>query len=756
MVDMELFGIDAFEPRKFWIEENLQAALQLAQLGAYVFPCECEGNRKKAPCHGVYWRSESTCEEAKVRKLWSGRVAMPGIDLKKTGLLVVDCDVKRSDGISWFQEYACEHGDSLDHVPFVETPSGGRHYVFKNPLGLGNSRGLLPDKAVADIDVRGEGGYVIGTGATLIDGGGSYEANGDIFAAPVMPDWLIELLSPPRPIPKAIVSPNGPASNGHDRLTAYGRQALAEECRNLAMAGEGTRNEAANLAGFRIGRLVGGNCLTSSEAYEGLSSAALAWGISPKDKALGPRGTISRALKAGEQSPRGPDDAPLPAVEILLDGTRIDPSTGEVLEEEAGKLQPATAKPEAPAGPLPAHLLTVPGLVGDIAKFICDSSLRPQPGLALGAALTIVGTAAGRHLAGPTRSGTHLYVVGLAPTGVGKDDPLAIIPRILRAAGMGQHLGVSQFMSMPAVVRFLQYTPLSLCPMDEFGDFLRRINDRRASGFEKSIIGPLRTAWGSSFKTMIGPAWAGQASMTIESPAMSIFGVSTKEEFFNSLQSEAIANGFLNRFLLIEADTSPLEREEAVTWDIPRSVVDGLSAIHDRDPIIAAQLGQSTIAPPYDLLWWTDGAKQARKALSDKVKEWGKDDKIKEMLSRTVEIAIRLATIVTIGKPSREIDTVTMSWASDFAWESSVRMATAAGLYISDTENQAIAKTILRIAIEAGGSIKRRDLLRKLDHKYRARDLEDVLRSLLETEQLVAIDVKPVRGPAVRNYKTGS
>jgi hypothetical protein len=123
----------------------------------------------------------------------------------------------------------------------------------------------------------------------------------------------------------------------------------------------------------------------------------------------------------------------------------VETASGDLVEEATGK----SVTPSPPAShEIPAHLLAAPGLVGEIARWIVDSSSRPQPGLALGAALAIVGTAAGRKYAGPTRSGTHLYVLGLARTGAGKDHALNQINRVLNAAGMAAHIGPSQFMSL--------------------------------------------------------------------------------------------------------------------------------------------------------------------------------------------------------------------------------------------------------------------------------------------------------------------
>ena len=88
---------------------------------------------------------------------------------------------------------------------------------------------------------------------------------------------------------------------------------------------------------------------------------------------------------------------------------------------------------------MPDALTRVPGLVGRITDWITDTGPREQRGLALGAALTLVGTAAGRKFSGPTLSGTHLYILALAPTGAGKDAALKGIPRVLEAATMAAH-----------------------------------------------------------------------------------------------------------------------------------------------------------------------------------------------------------------------------------------------------------------------------------------------------------------------------
>lgn len=702
-------------------DHNLAVALDLARAGAFVFPCQSSGPNRKQPCRNVFWRSASTSDPRRVEQLWTLHPgAVPGIDMAKSGLLAVDCDRKPADGLAWLTDHAARHSDPLDG-PASDTPSGGRHIFYRNTFDPphGNGRGSLPPKQTCGIDIRGSGGFVIAPGSVFLDGG-EYVARGSIFDAPPPPQWLADLLTA-RPIQFTVTAE--PVSDS--RKAAYGQSALDDLCRELALAGPGTRSDEANRIAFRAGQLVGGGCLTFSHAKAALEAAATSWGIRPTDKALGPRGTIHRALLAGQKSPAGPDDR-MPAVVIEL-GHQRDPALPK------------------PSSELPSHLTIVPGLVGDIADWIVRTSIHPQPGLALGAALTVVGTAAGRHIAGPTKSGTHLYIVGLAPSGAGKDYPLRCIADILAEADMRQHIGPSQFISMPAVINFLARSPLSACAMDEFGSFLKRINSRKASGFEGAISGLLRTAWGSSFAAMTTPEWAGKSSETIFSPALSIFGASTAREFYESLEGADVTNGVLNRFLIIETKQRPKE-QEASREPLPEKIVTQLKAIYSRSGPLN-QLCQSQTKPNFEEIGITPEAKAIRKALVAHVHHEGDaNPSLEPFLARTAENAIRLATIRAIGQGLDQIEADDMKWARDFALWSSRVLAEGAGLYIADSDTQALSNAVRRAIVDAGGRIKRRDLLQVMRHRYRMRDLDDMIKGLSEAEIILIEKATPEGG----------
>ena len=97
--------------------------------------------------------------------------------------------------------------------------------------------------------------------------------------------------------------------------------------------------------------------------------------------------TIARAIKAGMGTPRGPSTMTLPTSRSCLGNQTTTPETGGDHRAQVRGIY--TVGPG----------LSPPGLVGEISEYINNTAIYPQPALALGAALCIVGTSAGRHMA---------------------------------------------------------------------------------------------------------------------------------------------------------------------------------------------------------------------------------------------------------------------------------------------------------------------------------------------------------------------
>jgi hypothetical protein len=432
-------------------------------------------------------------------------------------------------------------------------------------------------------------------------------------------------------------------------------------------------------------------------------------------------------------SANNPDDTAVVGIDWFR--SRTSKTEYEAFKEK-DKAEPAaeTARPST-AGPAEAaergDLTKVPGVVGELVDWMVASARRPNRMLALGAALTIVGTLIGRRIAGPTRSGTHLYVVALAETCAGKQHAIECIKDALTAAGAKALIGAGEFTSSRAVTRFVKRKPLSLCAIDEFGAFLRRIGNPNASHYETAVTGELRKLWGISFGRYDSAESAQESSESVESPALTLYGVSTPEEFYSALRSEDVGNGFLNRFLIIETGERGPENDPPLGSEkVPTLLQTKLQKLYRPTP--SGSVGPETRLP------WGAGAKELYNALSKRA-DGDQDEQQRKLKGRMAENAVRNATIRAAGQFSKVVSADDMQWACNLVTLSAETLcAGVARFMVVPLQFAEICPKIVRRVVERGGEMSRRDLLRSFERQVkRGVDIEQALKHLLGSEQLV-------------------
>jgi hypothetical protein len=245
-----------------------------------VFPCGA--NKRPVTEHGFYDASQDV---PTVRAMFAKPgAALIGVPMgKRSGLFLLDIDV-RHGGDEWLQANAHRLPRTRTH----RSMSGGWHFFYLWPAGRQIRN--RASKWAPGVDIRGEGGYAI------MPPSAGYVIEDDAMPC-AAPGWLLDLIDPPAPPPRP-AEPYQPPR--HDRLTRYAEAALDEECRAVANAAEGTRNDRLNTAAFSLGTLVAVNALSEAVARDELRRAALHAGLEPRETAL----TIESGLTAGKQHPR--------------------------------------------------------------------------------------------------------------------------------------------------------------------------------------------------------------------------------------------------------------------------------------------------------------------------------------------------------------------------------------------------------------------------------------------------------------------
>jgi hypothetical protein len=417
-----------------------------------------------------------------------------------------------------------------------------------------------------------------------------------------------------------------------------------------------------------------------------------------------------------------------------LSGLQQQSETRETVEPSA------PVKPKAPIDEL-AHFTTVPGLVGELVEWITATSRRPNRVLALGAAVTVVGTLIGRRAAGPTRSATHLYAVGIAPTGSGKQHLLDSVIRLMEAAKAGGHIGPSKFFSLSAVLDLLSSKPLVLCPQDEIGVFLKAVTSRRATSHEAAVSQILRALWGISFTSMPTPAWAQREMQIISCPALSIFGVSTPEEFHAALQGESAVNGLLNRFLAFSSNLRTVDRDpESDPSRVPALLSEALQTLYLwSGPESLIQIGNPNARLQPEILPWASGEAGNCYAEFTRLVEAHVDEHLGSgaYLARCAETAVRLATIRAAGRWGRgaRVDLSDIEWGVGVAWTAGQALAEAAQDFLPQNERGEMTEKILAY-VRRKHPVKPRDIQQFLKGRLRSKDIKDILSQLVEAGEV--------------------
>ena len=147
------------------INPNVVAALELADAGITILPVHVSWNEaahkldKKPAVLG--WRAKATTQRNQVEAWWrTFPRAVPGIELGRSGLVVIDLDRHegKPDGVKAFKELLGAR--NLPEAPMTQTGSNGLHIYFRQPTKP--FRGALPSA----IEVRGAGRMVVAPGAT--------------------------------------------------------------------------------------------------------------------------------------------------------------------------------------------------------------------------------------------------------------------------------------------------------------------------------------------------------------------------------------------------------------------------------------------------------------------------------------------------------------------------------------------------------------------------------------------------------------
>jgi hypothetical protein len=457
---------------------------------------------------------------------------------------------------------------------------------------------------------------------------------------------------------------------------------------------------------------------------------------------------------------------PHPAAALLARAEATPPAPQpEAAHPAAALLAMAEATPLPPAPEpkpyrVPPELLQVDGVLARFVEYATASAVSPQPFLALGAAICLVGAVAGRRYRTPTDLRSNLYAIGIADSGGGKDHARRCAKRALYAAGLDRYLGGEDFASSAGLLASLQHHPVRLFQVDEFGQFLKLVLSPRAPTHKAAIWTELTKLYTSAAEAFIGAEYADQKTkprVTIEQPCACLWGVTVPGPFWQALEGRALGDGSIARFLVFLSDDDYPERNEApAPATPPAALVAGLQAIargvpgHSYGGNLAEAMSSTISTQPYAVPLTAD-AEAAMAAVQREATDLlrvHRGSYATALFGRYAENTAKLAMIAAVSRdPAKPVTQARdVTWAAALVEHCICTLLREADQRVSDNSTEANHKRLLAI-IRDGGRLSRSDVTRRSQFLSR-REREEILASLIEGGLIVAEQQASATKPA--------
>ena len=206
-----------------------------------------------------------------------------------------------------------------------------------------------------------------------------------------------------------------------------------------------------------------------------------------------------------------------------------------------------------PVGKIPAKLLVVPGLVGDVMHWASTRSFVRQPILDLAVGLMGVALATkNKYKIESLNTPLQPYMMVVAPTSGGKESALDSTYFIARKLGLKDSV-FRQSQSYHAMLDLVSHTPhISLWLWDECARYMRSAGKSVASQ-EYQVLTHTISLYGKACSTVPGLPARKNAIPPLDFPFFCVMASAQPEQLLEAVSNTDMAQGMVNRFILFDA-----------------------------------------------------------------------------------------------------------------------------------------------------------------------------------------------------------
>jgi hypothetical protein len=658
----------------------LSAALGYASLGWHVFPCwwikddgqcacgsaQCKSPGKHPISKLAPWGQNNATIDAEPIKSWWTQYPQANIAvfLEKSSLCAIDID-PRNGGLDTIDQIEAKHG-ALESDLLQFTGGGGEHRVFAKPLS-----GNLPGKLGPGVDVKANGYIMLEPSNHASGKQYVWEASSDprdgIMASP-LPDWLRDLSM--QHVTAAPVQ--GPAEGRVLLITEAQKREIAQALQAIPSDDRDTWLQV-------------GMALQSTDDPQWAFETWSQWSqqspkFDPVDqlrvwrsiKAKGLDGITYRTIF--EMAKRqGVVVIPMPEmpapVEVDYASLMAQAEEGATIDElDGARLR---VLEEVPIDP---RLLTPPGMLGEITRYINETARKSQPQFAVQGAIAYCCTVLGRRFMTTSMNWPSLYLLNVGKSSSGKEWAKTVVEMILEEAGLAHLIGPSSYTSASGVLSSLHDQPNHLTVIDEFHRQLEMASVKGNANIQ-GMIKTLIEVWGRNNGTLrpqgfstFGLGSKDKKTLTersVRNPAISLMAMAVPD-FWEKVGSRAARDGFLNRFIIVESDIGRQVGNHKSVPAVPANIIEWTKNIRARYTSTVCPDTNPSLPPEPVLVPITEKAHALFRefeyecnGLMDKYEEFG----LAEMFGRTNEASMKLALVLALARNDYAVQEQDAEWA---------------------------------------------------------------------------------------------
>tara|TARA_R110000803_G_scaffold161581_2_gene225254 strand:- start:2 stop:2122 length:2121 start_codon:yes stop_codon:yes gene_type:complete len=676
-------------------DSSLDIALAYFDDGYNVVPLQ-RSNKKPPPFLGSWEQYKETRPTRELVESWFKDRDNLVVALVCGKFIVVDAD--SPEAMDWVEK-------NLPACPFKVITGKGMHYYYNNPENYTTFATRRTNDTPIErlIDIRGVGGLIIAPY--------NRHANGQVYKPIYFPDWKIhDHTDLPDFTEKEYI-----------QITGIPKIENSQQTAPFSLDGvlEGSRNDgAARIAGYLISKNVNLDF-----------------------------------VKVFLQNWNKNNSPPLPQNEI-------DSVVENVKKTHDRKNQkaPLFIQSKESINP-PADLFSPPGLIKNMFDFCEDIAQVPQPELSLVGALALASVCCGRLYRTNMNNFSSMYFMCVAKSGQGKENIKTFIEAVINASDHEKLIVGDGYTSSGAVHSVLKIRPTQITIMDEFGKRLEAISNAGNTNKEDGLQ-TLMEAWGRCHGTLRPDNYSlmgvqeqykeQMMNRVTHKPAITLVGLSVPKNFYSALNGGRIADGFLNRFVVVESKEPRRVGDLRRYTEPPISIVNWINYVRRyKGGLSDASRDNSEMDLNQTILNFD---KQSEELLQDFAREIIKrqdileKDNLEPLLSRSKEKAMRLALLCTLAS-NADAKTITadiMKWAIDYIRYYDLMFIESCRDKVASSATESRIKQVLSfIRSRNGDGISKREVDRhELFRSMKSYEVKEIIERLKNAGEIQEIEIK--------------